>query len=299
MRRTLALLAVVFAVGATGAFDAQAKRLGGGKSSGMQRQSVNNTAPAAPAGTPATPSQAAAPSAATAAAAAPAAATAAKRSWMGPIAGIAAGLGIAALASHFGFGEALANMLTIALVVMAVLFVVGFILRKRAQQRGEGLQPAYAGQAPARTPFEALQGNNTMPRTGSLIGSQVQGSIPAGFDTAAFERNAKNQFMALQAANDAGDIDQLRTFLTPDMLSAAQDELRERNGQPQATEVFGLEARVLEVVTEAHQHIASVRFTGSLRQQPGVEPEPLDEVWHLVKPVAGTQGWLVAGIQQA
>lgn len=298
MRKSLALLAIAFAVGAT-AFDAEAKRLGGGKSSGMQRQGVTNSAPAPTrdaGGSPATPSQAAAPSAAAAATAAPAAAATAKRSWLGPVAGIAAGLGIAALASHFGFGEALANMLTFALIAMAVLLVVGFILRKRAQQRGAGLEPALAG--PARTPVEPVQPQG-MQRTGSLIGSGVARNIPADFDTAAFERNAKSQFMALQQANDTGDLDRLRDFLTPEMLTAAQDEIRARNGEAQATEVFGLEARVLEVVTEADRYIASVRFTGSLRQQPGVAPEPLDEVWHLVKPVAGMQGWLVAGIQQA
>jgi predicted lipid-binding transport protein (Tim44 family) len=153
-----------------------------------------------------------------------------------------------------------------------------------------------------------MQRNDAQPG-GSLIGSRLGGggspalaaprTIPADFDTATFERNAKGQFMALQAANDSGDFERLRDFLTPQLLAVVQDEVRERNGQPQATEVFGLEARVLEVVTEGDLHIASVRFTGSVRQQAGAVPDALDEVWHLVKPVAGSQGWQVAGIQQA
>ena len=86
-----------------------AKRFGGGSSSGMQRSMPNST-PAKPAAP-----QQAAPAAAPTGAAAPAAA---KRSWMGPIAGLAAGLGIAALMSHLGLGEAFGNFLMLALLAV-------------------------------------------------------------------------------------------------------------------------------------------------------------------------------------
>ena len=304
----LALLAAVFTFGALGSFDAEAKRLGGAKSSGMQRQNVNNnnTPPAnAPANT-GTPAQSAAPAAGTAAAAAPAAAAAtAKRSWMGPVAGLAAGLGIAALASHFGFGEALANMLTIALVAMVVLAVIGFILRKRAQSQSAagGFTPAYG--AAGNAPGNPMQ-RPTLRQSGSLIGSGLAGGgaaaastgIPADFDAAAFERNAKQQFMALQAANDAGDFDRLRDCLTPEMLEIAREDVVARNGAPQTTEVFGLAAQVLDVTTEADRYVVSVRFTGSVRTEAGAAPDALNEVWHLTKPREGMGGWLIAGIQQ-
>lgn len=311
MRKTLALFAVVLSLGLTAGFDAEARRLGGGKSSGMQRQSV--TAP--PANTPGAPTQAA-PAAGAAAAAAPGAAAAAtKRSWMGPIAGIAAGLGIAALASHFGFGGALANILTIALLAMAVLFVIGFVMRKRAAAQGGAL--AGAGAAGAGNVFRQQEpamhrtGNEAAPAPGgSLIGSRLAGSgaglatgavgtIPAGFDTAAFERSARDQFMALQAANDAGDLARLRDYLTPEMFESVREEVVERGSAVQKTEVFGLQAQVLNVAEEADQYVVSVRFSGSVRTEAGATPEDLDEVWHLTKPRAGFGGWLVAGIQQA
>jgi predicted lipid-binding transport protein (Tim44 family) len=302
-KAVLALLAAVFTIGAMGSFDAEAKRLGGAKSSGMQRQNMNTPPANSPAGTPGTPAQTVAPAAATAAAAAPAAAATAKRSWMGPVAGLAAGLGIAALASHFGFGEALANMLTMALVAMAVIAVIGFILRKRAQSAAGGLAPAYGGAAGG-----AQMQRPMLRQSGSLIGSGLAGgasaaaassaSFPADFDAAAFERNAKQQFMALQAANDAGDADRLRDFLTPEMLEIAREDLRLRDGTPQSTEVFGLSAQVLDVTTEADRYVVSVRFTGSVRTEAGAVPDTLDEIWHLTKPREGMGGWLIAGIQQ-
>ncbi|MCM2252037.1 MAG: Tim44-like domain-containing protein [Ramlibacter sp.] len=315
MRKTLALMAVVLTVGMTAALDAHAKRLGGGKSAGMQRQNV--TAPANNTATPGSPAQTAPAAGATTAAAAPAAAAAAtaKRSWMGPVAGLAAGLGIAALASHFGFGEALANMLTIALVVMAVLLVVGFIMRKRAAAQGGALAGAGGvGPLGGIRRDEPQQGmlRNESARSGSLIGSRIgsgvaslpvatgsTGNIPAGFDKEGFERTARDQFMALQAANDARDLDRLRDYLSPEMFEAARGEIAERGDATQKTEVFGLDAQVLDVVDEADRYIVSVRFTGSVREQFGTETEDLQEVWHLTKPKSGFGGWVIAGIQQA
>lgn len=300
MKKILALCAVVLTLGATLSFDAEAaRRLGGGKSLGMQRQNVTQPAPSptAPHNTaPGSPTQAAPAAGTAAAAAAPAAATAAKRSWMGPIAGLAAGLGLAALASHFGFGEALANMLTIALLGMAVLFAIGWFMRKRAQGQP---QPAYAGASPS-----GMQRESARPLIGSGLpggaggGAAVARPIPEGFDVAAFERNARDQFMALQAANDARDLERLRDYLTPEMFESVRAEVAARGDAPQKTEVFGLQAQVLEVVEDGAQYVVSVRFTGSVRDEPGAATEDLDEVWHLTKPRAGFGGWTIAGIQQ-
>ena len=318
MRKTLALFAVILSLGMTTmAFDAEAaRRLGGGKSAGMQRQNV--TPPAtAPSGTGAAPSQAAPAAGTAAAAAAPAAAAAAtKRSWMGPIAGLAAGLGLAALASHLGMGEAFGNMLMIGLLVMGVLLVVGMVMRKRAAAQagalaGAGGMGGVGGPFGQPQPQQATLRSTEQPQGGSMIGSRLGGgldspaaastnvgTIPAGFDAVAFARNAEDQFMALQAANDARDLVRLRSYLTPEMFEAARSDIAERGDAPQQTQVFGLTAQVVNVVEEDTQYVVSVRFTGSVRDEAGAVPEDLNEVWHLVKPRAGMGGWVIAGIQQ-
>ncbi|RYF15107.1 MAG: Tim44 domain-containing protein [Comamonadaceae bacterium] len=304
MKKTLGLMAVVLALGLGLGVDAEARRLGGAKSGGMQRQNV--TTPAQTPGTTGTPAQAAPVAGAPAAGAAAAgtAAAAGKRSWMGPIAGLAAGLGLAALASHLGFGEAFANMMLIGLAVMAVLLVVGFVMRKQAAARMPAMAGAGAGGGMARSGSPAPGGGSLIgSRIGSSLGAPAAataaaGTIPAGFDTAAFERNASAQFMALQDANDAGDLARLRGYLTPEMFELVAADIAERGGATQKTEVFGLQARVLEVVEEPAQYVVSVRFTGSVREQPGAMPEDLNEVWHLAKPRFGEGGWVIAGIQQ-
>jgi predicted lipid-binding transport protein (Tim44 family) len=314
MKKAAALFALVLSIGMTAALDAEAKRLGGGRSGGMQRQNIS--APAKPAGGgQGAPGQAAPVAGSPAVAGAPAAAAAAapKRNWMGPVAGLAAGLGLAALASYLGFGEALANMMMIGLIVMAVLFVVGLVLRKRALGQAGALAGAGGAsgrQEPQQSAYRSFE-TRPLQQGGSLIGSRIAGAlgspradgqptgIPADFDAATFARNAEAQFIALQNANDARDLDRLRGYLTPEMFELVRADIDTRGHAPQKTEVFGLQAQVLDVAQEETHYVVSVRFTGSVRDQHGEVPEDLDEIWHLTKPRAGQGGWVIAGIQQA
>jgi predicted lipid-binding transport protein (Tim44 family) len=286
--KNFALMAAALVLGFTLSIaDAEAKRLGGGSSAGMQRQSVAPSSPAAP-------SQAAA-----AKPGAPAAAPAAqpKRSWMGPLAGLAAGLGLAALASHFGFGEGLANMMMIGLLILAVVMVVGFVMRKKAAAQQGGLQYAGAG-----ANFERSRSvPDFIPAAGSVSAPAVAaatGSIPADFDSAGFVRNAKINFIRLQAANDAGNLDDIREFTTPEMFAEIKMGIDERKGAAQETDVAQLDAEVLDVVEESTRYIVSVRFHGLIGEERDAAAQHFDEIWHMTKPRDGSKGWAIAGIQQ-
>lgn len=287
--RAFTLFAAVLALGlsmATADVEA-AKRLGGGSSSGMQRQM--NTPDRAPA---AAPAQNAAPTAGAAGTAAQP-----KRSWMGPVAGLAAGLGLAALASHLGFGEELASMLMIGLLVMVALALVGFIMRKRAAaQAGGGMHRGM--QYAAASPSAATTRHDVVMPAGGAAPAASAPRIPAGFDVAGFARQAKVNFIRLQAANDAGNLDDIREFTTPEMFAELRMNLAERGEVEQHTDVVSIEADVLEVVEEDNRYIVSVRYTGFVREDASAAPEAIDEVWHLVRPREGKSGWLLAGIQQ-
>lgn len=298
MKKWLSLLAVVMTLGlGTVHLEAEAKRMGGGKSFGMQRQATP------PAKAPNTPTAAPA-----AAGAAGGAAAGASRSWMGPVAGLAAGLGLMALASHLGFGEAFANMLMIGLMVVAAIALFGFIMRKRgAAQQGGGL--AYAGASAGANRSSQPTGNAfRLPPTqtgGSMIGSAIGGSqsagnsrIPADFDVAAFERNAKVNFIRLQAANDAGNLDDIRAFSTPEMFAELSMDLTERGAAEQHTDVVRIDTQVIDVEEDADRYVVSVRFTGETRENDAPQTESFDETWHLTKPRQGAGGWVLAGIEQ-
>ncbi|MEN9904583.1 MAG: hypothetical protein RLZZ555_1148 [Pseudomonadota bacterium] len=336
--KTMSLLAAVLALGLTlGVGDADAaKRLGGGKSTGMQREMTVNKAPGAtPAQAPTAPSQAAAPTPSPMAAAPAAAAAQSKRSWMGPLAGIAAGIGLAALASHFGFGEELASFMMIALLAMVAVAVIGFIMRRRAAARnpamataaasagsaaggmfrsGQADAPASRGYDVSMPPASTAPAASAPSAVGSGIGAGLAGgsaigaglaaapaaaAIPADFDVESFVRNAKVNFIRLQAANDSGNLDDLREVTTPEMFAELKMDFMERAGAAQETKVLSLDVQVLEVVEEASRYIVSVRFTGLIQEDKGAAAENFDEVWHLSKPRAGSGGWVLSGIQQS
>ena len=290
-RLVIAAFAAVVGLGMM-APEAEAKRLGGGSSIGMKRQAT--PAPSAPA-------QAGKPAAAPAAAAAPTAAAkpAGMSRFLGPLAGLAAGLGIAALLSHFGLGEGMANMLLILALVMVAFFVIRWLMSKRSPQ--PGMQYAGAGPgntAPANFNPPPARFESSEVGAGAAATAAAVRNIPADFDVEGFLRQAKLNFVRLQAANDRGDMDDIREFTSPEMFAEIKMQYQERGSKAQETDVMQLNAELLEVITEDGRHIASVHFSGLLREEASAAPEAFAEVWHLAKPLDGSRGWNVAGIQQ-
>ena len=266
------------------AIDAEARRLGGGRSTGMQRSapdaSPQRAAPAAPAqqqqqAAPATPAQQ--PSAAS--------------KWLGPLAGLALGAGLAALFLNNGLGGLLAGLLVVGLLAAALVFAARFLMRGRTAP--EPLQYAGAG-APAPLSPAALGGD-----AGAQSVAATTGRWPAGFNEVEFVRHARLNFVRLQDAHDRRDVSTLRDFLTPEVLRQVEADIHAAGAAPQKTEVLTLNAEVIDVAEEGGSYVVSVRFSGMIREAAEREAEPFSETWHLVKPLRGNAGWQVAGIQQA
>ena len=296
MNRMLTIAAVMLALTTWLAADvADARRLGGGRSFGSQRQmtpapSTPNAAPAAPA---APSPQAAAPRTATPAT--PATARSGMSRWLGPIAGIAAGLGLAALLSHLGLSETFASFLLMALVVVAGIVLVRFLLaRRRAPSTMQ-----YAAAAPNRVEPQIGRASSSFePVMGGARSAPATDRFPPGFDATAFAEQAKQQFRKLQGAYDTADRQALADVMTPEMFAEVSGDLAQRTSH-EATIVDRLDAEVQGVATEGNKHWMSVRFTGVLREDGAMLGKPFDETWNLVKPVDDSSGWMLAGIQQA
>ena len=311
------LLVIVLAAAASFAIVqadfADAARMGGGRSFGMQRSIVPPAARSAPSanafsGPAANPVMPATPGATAAApgAAAPAAGTASRSRWLGPIAGIAAGLGLAALFSHLGLSESLGSLLLIAILVIGAIT----LLRAFAGRRMATTPYPSAGAATGTTSYAAAGTGNSRsavdavrepaidPAWGAPAAAPDSGRpYPPGFEPAPFLDQAKQQFRRLQAAYDRGDRTLLADVTTPEMQAEIGRDLAARGAQV-PTEVVMLDADIAEVVEEGNRYVASVRFHGTLREDGNAMPQPFDELWHLVKPVDGRSGWLLAGIQQ-
>ena len=300
MKKFLTAMALVLSFGISSFEVEAAKRFGGGSNVGKQRAAPAQKE-AAPA--PASPNQAA--PASPAAAPAGAAAAAAKPSFMSRWGGLLAGLGIGALlASMFGAQMGpIIGMLLMGLLVAGAVFLVWRLLaaKKGVAPDAGGARPQFAGIGSALPENRATQFEGTQPLagSGSAPAAPVAPAIPADFEVAPFLRVAKSSFIRLQAANDAGDLDDIRDYTTPEVFAEISMQVSERGGVPQKTEVVSLEAQMVEVVTEGGYDIASVRFYGLMREAPGANPESFDETWH-VRRKAGDRkdSWLIAGIQQ-
>jgi predicted lipid-binding transport protein (Tim44 family) len=301
------------------------KRLGGGKSAGQQSNNVTQREAAKPA--PAsTPAQNAAPAAQPAPAAAPAAAAQPQRKpWGAMLGGLAAGLGLAWLAHSLGMGEAFGQILMFGLIALAVMVVIGIIMRRRQPQAANTSPYAFEGAGAPADPHTLPQynpknvGNDasarpmdtdptyqpTAARSGAMIGSSLSGNqtwgIPADFDSLSFINAAKQNFMTLQNAWDRSDVSTLRSMMTDTMLTEIKTQLAEReanaSGQPNQTDVVMLDAQLLGIEEVGEFYMASVEFSGLIREEPSAGPTPFREVWNMTKPKNGSSGWLVAGVQ--
>ncbi len=278
--------------------DAEARRLGGGVSSGMKREGSfmqRSTTPP--------PSQAAAPRPAQAAPATPPQAApqaSGMRRWLGPLAGLAAGVGLAALFSHFGMGAGMGSFLMLLLGGLAVFMLVRWLMnRNAAPQMQPAMASGYGGNAQSNVqsfePLASPAGGAASPVSAAL---PVAANVPAGFDTEGFLRQAKLNFIRLQAANDSGNMDDIRAFTAPELCAEIQMQYQERGKTKQQTDVAQLDAALLDVADAGGQQIASVRFHGLISEVAGAAPEPFEEIWHLTRPADGRSGWIVAGIEQ-
>ena len=271
MRKVILMLSVFVLGSALVAADADAGRLGGGRSVGAQR---NVTAP--PAQNAGKPAQAQGQQQA---------APAQQGSRWGMLGGILGGLALGGLLAWALSGTGLATLLLVALIAIAVVTAL------RASRRRE---------VPENVQFAGMTGSErmTMPQRPASMGAlNAPSALPAGFDAAGFLRAAKSNFLKLQLANDAGQLDEIREFTTDEMFDALREDVLHRAGR-QETDVMSLNADLLEVATEQDNHWASVRFSGLVRETPKAEPVGFEEVWNLVKPAQGSSGWLLAGIQQ-
>ncbi|MBX3717699.1 MAG: Tim44 domain-containing protein [Burkholderiales bacterium] len=297
------LLAAIAALAlALAPVEADAKRFGGGSSLGKQRAAPTQMKEAAPA--PAKPAQAA-PAAAPAAGTPPA-----QPGFMSRFGGLIAGLGIGALlASLFGgnlggLGGFLLMLLVAGLAFVAIRAFMGRRAPAAAAAAREPIQFAGAGAGAGATPpaRPALNIGAGVGAANATPAAEAPRAAPVaipGFEAEPFLRVAKTSFIRLQAANDAKDLDDIRDFTTPELFAEIAMQVRERGDAPQKTEVVTLNASLVEAVVEGDYAIASVRFTGLIREQADANPEPFDEVWHVRQDQRDRKAtWLIAGIQQ-
>lgn len=296
MKKSLLALTFLFAMGLAATDSDAARRFGGGGNTGKQRPAptAREAAPATPAA-PANSTQAAPAKTPAAAPAAPAP----KPSFMSRWGGLLAGLGIGMLlASMFGpqLGP-IVGMLLMALLIGGGAFLLWRLFAARKAPESRPVQFAGIGSAASAPIVTPLASD-------SAVQPEIEPRVAAPSALSAAEREpflrvAKTSFIRLQAANDAGDLDDIRDYTTPEMFAELSMQVQERGDAAQKTEVVMVNAQLVEDVVEGDYAIASVRFSGLIRENDAANPAPFDEIWHVRKSLKDRKGsWLISGIQQ-
>ena len=299
MKKYLVMLMLVASSLSMVAVDAEAKRMGGGSSFGRQSQSAGRSTPSAP-------MQQAAPRPTTPPAAAPA--TRPASPWRGMLGGALLGLGLGAMLSHFGIGGAFASVISTILMVALLGLAIMFIVRMFRRKNGDSAKPAFAeGYARSSTP-EIGSGvrsypDTLAPPTGAAVATAAAApatpfGVPADFDAPGFLRHAKTYFIRLQDAWDKADVKDISEFTTPEMFAELRMQIQERGASPNVTDVVQLNAELLGIETSAHDYLASVKFSGLIKEAPEASATEFAEIWNLSKPQSGQGGWVLAGLQQ-
>ncbi|AXO90754.1 hypothetical protein DZC75_23135 [Pseudomonas parafulva] len=280
MQRFLSI-ALALCVGLTLSLDANAKRFGGGKSSGAApMHQTRQASPTTPAATPTAPGRA------------PAAASGASR-WLGPLAGIAAG---GLLASMF-MGDGFQGMQIFDFLIMGLIafLVFRFIAARRRQQ-----QPQAAGHAPyqrevqtqAQQPAQSIFGGSAAPVAAPVI------NAPAWFNEQNFLAAARNHFQTLQQHWDANEMDKIAEFVTPQMLEFLKRERAEQGDGFQSTYIDDLDVQLDGVEDRADKTVATLTFRGVSKNSRFDQGEAFSESWHMERAQGENQPWMLAGIRQ-
>jgi predicted lipid-binding transport protein (Tim44 family) len=291
------------------ASNVEAARLGSRSSIGKQSTNVTRQAPTQSSQTTNTATNVAKPAATPSTTPPPTAPVPPPASpWKGILGGALLGLGAGALLSHFGMGGAMGGMLGSILMIALLAFVVMFIVRMFRSRSSGSYTPVYDGgysTASASTPTIGSRIEPTVQQPSSLKSIPLAGgagatpwSVPADFDVPAFLRNAKTYFIRLQASWDKADIKDIREFTTPEMYAELKMQLQERGTSPNVTDVVTLGAELMGVEIVNDDYLASVKFSGMIKESETAEAAPFDEVWNMSKPTSGQGGWVLAGIQQ-
>lgn len=303
----------------------EAKKMGNGSSVGKQSSTVTNNQSALPPKPAAAPVNAASkPSAPTPAA--PQAPAPSRFGGMGGIlGGIAAGIGLSYLFSHLGMGAEMGSMLSSLLMVMAVAFIGIWLFRKFMSRNasspalstgipGMNFQQSDAftnagnsspaSKASSTPPVQTMPSSNQMPLipepTYSNLPPSVQANLtPNSFaDKENFLENAKKIFLQLQEASDQQNIDVLKEYTSPELFAHLRKDMLARTTAVSFTQVLTLAADLLAVEEDNHEYLASVRFSGSIREEVNGPVEDFAEVWNWSKPMDSSSGWILCGIQQ-
>ena len=285
------------------AIDADAARLGGGRSFGG-KPSYTRSAPAPQPSRQAPGNQASSRQQNPSQTQSASPMGAARPGMGGMLGGLLAGTLIGSLLFGGGFaGTGMMDILLLAVLAFAGLKLFRFFMSRRtapaaagSYSRSEDVVTGGHQQSAPGDPWQRLRDTQAGPAASAA--PVADASVPAGFDQDDFLRGAKVLFSRLQESWDKRDIDDIATFTTPAILNEVRQQAKADPG-PSTTEIMMINANLVSVERDGDDDVATVFFDVLVRENPEADaPSQVRELWHFIRPSGSTQSWRLDGIQQ-
>ncbi|MDQ6974373.1 MAG: Tim44-like domain-containing protein [Mariprofundaceae bacterium] len=224
----------------------------------------------------------------------------------GGMMGMLGGLAMGGLLGALFFGGAFdgINFMDI-LLLGGIAFAIFWFVRKKAAAAAPKDNYAYAGQQQNQPDSSILQedtftSSESTPPTSSMVRPDVDENffIPA----------AKDIFMRMQTSWDNKDMDNIRTFCTPEIASRIELDIHALGDTQTKTEVAMLNAEILDTWVESDYEWVAVKFSALLKEDTLAstgeilesDSNNLDETWIFRHPQQSDDPtWYLSGIQQA
>lgn len=186
---------------------------------------------------------------------------------------------------HSGFG--MMDMALVALLAfMALKLIRMFMARRAPAEVAGGIRSEDFAARP--DPWRAMDG-------ASGGGPDIRLD---GFDQDDFLRGAKLVYIRLQEAWDRRDVDDITAFATQAILNEVKAQAK-ADPTPSQTEIMLVNASLVSAYRDGDDEVAAVFFDVLLREDPDAQvPGQVRELWHFIRPAGSVQSWRLDGIQQ-
>lgn len=123
-------------------------------------------------------------------------------------------------------------------------------------------------------------------------------NAPPDFDQARFLRKARVYFLRLQLAWDKSDMASIRQFAAGPVFNEFRKQILERGDTTNTTDVLAIQTELIGIEIVGGNYIASVKFTGMIKETENPAEAPFEEVWNLSMPREKKGDWVLSGIAQ-
>ena len=197
----------------------------------------------------------------------------------------------------FGGGHAYGGpgLLDLVLIGGGLFLLYRFIRARRLSTAS----PSSAGSMPFdRSPFQGWGESGSSPSIEPTTPAAGPLTLPPGFDADDFLKGAKTIYARLQASWDKRDLEDIRQFVSPEVLVEIKPQAQE-DPQPGKTDVVLINPSILEVREVDNQTVVSVLYDVMMRENGTEMAKQVRELWHFSRETRKPENfWMLEGIQQ-